>query len=435
MSIYSDHDSRIGTALAARLGLVEYKREGHDLAGPCVACNSSDAFRLHQVKGVAHCFSCGAKWSPFQLAEYVLGDRQRAKQLMVDIGAFEPDSDLHVNGAVPDPVGLIARQKSIPRESLIAYGAELVTPNSISLPAYGPDGSQCTQFRLYANGGKGMFAKGRPAGLFFPHEDGQVHLPVEGETWLLVEGPKDAAALHALGYWACGLNTSRLALKFAHLFAGVNAVPVPDRDRAGIEGAGHSAKVLHGVASSVRVATLPAEFTESIGADVRDVLRQKGGEALVRQAIEDAKPAFDDIPSCDEQVATAEIEIPESSPITLTVGPAGKKPQRLVVAICGAVSHRDNINTDSSVSRDRFVKKLAGKIATDVVVLGPLVDPHMTALADEADQLGCALYEQREPESQSTLAANMAAAWDLWHTPSSDAYATVPVGGLQAICR
>ncbi|MCH7752857.1 MAG: hypothetical protein IH898_11975, partial [Planctomycetes bacterium] len=87
---FIDKDSQIGIALASHLGLGEYKRVGHDLAGPCVACKSSDAFHLHQQTGVAHCFSCDAKWSPFQLAEHVLGDREQAKQVMVAIGAFSP---------------------------------------------------------------------------------------------------------------------------------------------------------------------------------------------------------------------------------------------------------------------------------------------------------------------------------------------------------
>ena len=95
-----------------------------------------------------------------------------------------------------------------------------MTPNSLTLPAYGPDGTQCTHFRLKADGSKGLFSKDRPAGLFFPHKNDKVRLPAAGETWLLVEGPKDAAALHGLRYLACGLNTCRLAAKFARLFAG-----------------------------------------------------------------------------------------------------------------------------------------------------------------------------------------------------------------------
>lgn len=119
--------------------------------------------------------------------------------------------------------------------------------------------------------------------------------------------------------------------------------------------------------------------------------------------------------------------VPDSAPITLTVSPAGKKPQRLVTASCGEVSHRDNINTDSSVSRDRFVKRLASKLVLDVAVLGPLIDAQITVLADQAGQHCGDSGDDGEPESQSTIAAKMADDWDLWHTPSDDAFATVPV--------
>ena len=42
---------------------------------------------------------------------------------------------------------------------------------------------------------------------------------------------------------------------------------------------------------SVRIAVLPAEFKESDGEDVRDVLRRTGGRDLVLQAIADAQLA------------------------------------------------------------------------------------------------------------------------------------------------
>src|SRR5205807_8672573 len=99
-----------------------------------------------------------------------------------------------------------------------------------------------------------LFAKGKPAGLFFPHVDGKVRLPQPDETWQIVEGPKDAPALHGLGLLACGLNTCRCATKFARLFAGVDVVLVPDRDRAGEDGAEFTARVPRGVAKSLRIA-------------------------------------------------------------------------------------------------------------------------------------------------------------------------------------
>jgi hypothetical protein len=429
------HNGKIGVELAKRLGLQLNRREGHDLAGPCIACKSSDAFRLHQQTGVGHCYSCQGKWSPFQVAEAVLRDRERAKALFVEMGVFPPKGN-GVPGA-GDPIEAIARQKGITTESLLAFGAQAISAIAIRLPAYGPDGKQCTTFVMTVNGGKGLFAKGKPAGLFFPHVDGKVRLPQPGEVWHLVEGPKDPAALHGLGLLACGLNTCRLAAKFARLFVGVEIILVPDRDRPSEEGSQFSARVLRGVAKSVRIAVLPAEFKESKGEDVRDVLRRPGGREQVLQAIADAqKPdGWDAIEAETEAAApafaAAEIPLPEGTLLKLDVWPAGRQPQRLVVATRGDVQHRDRLNTDSSISRERFIKKLATKIGIERDTLAPLIEVQLTKLANEIDEKTPAPASQAEvePQSQATLAANMAADWELWHTPANEAYATIMVDG------
>ncbi len=166
---------------------------------------------------------------------------------------------------------------------------------------------------MSVRGGKGKFAYGKPAGLFFPHEDGKVRLTKPGETWHLVEGAMDSAAMHGLGLLACGLNTCRLAAKFARLLKDVDVVLVPDRDRAGEEGSQHSARVLRGMASPVRVAVLPAEFKESNGDDVRDLLRRPAGRELVLQAIADAKlsEASDGSGDGEDSDVLADIQTPE----------------------------------------------------------------------------------------------------------------------------
>ncbi len=432
MTISINPNSQIGVLLADRLGLQLPRREGHDLAGPCIACKSSDAFRLHQQTGVGHCYSCSGKWSPFHVAEVVLKDREQAKALLVEIGAFQPTN----NNSTPtlDPITAIARSKGITPESLRTFGAQTISAHLIRLPCYGPDGKTCTSFSMNVQGGKGMFAKGKPAGLFLPHADGKVRLPKAGEIWHLVEGPKDAAALQGMGLLACGLNTSRLAAKFTRLFAGVEIVLIPDRDRAGEDGSQFSARVLRGVAKSVRIAVLPAEFKESDGADVRDVLRGPHGREQVLQAITDARQpdGWDVEPVKDASapaVASADIALPEGDPIKLAVSPAGRQPQRLVVAIRGTVEHRDRINTDSSNSRERFINKLAIKIGVEREILAPLVESQLARLAGEIDQKNPAQASQGDDETQSqaTLAANMATDWELWHTPSKEAYATILV--------
>ncbi|MFN0018638.1 MAG: toprim domain-containing protein [Pirellulaceae bacterium] len=438
MTVMVNLDSQIGINLANRLGLTLAKREGHDLAGACISCNSSDAFRLHMQSGVAHCYSCHGKWSPFQLTERVLGNREQAKALMVELGVFKWEPGGNGQAASLDPIDSVARQKGITAAALKAFGAKPISPSTIHLPSYGPDGKQCTHFSLGTKCGKGLFAKGRPAGLFFPHVEGKVRLPKPGEVWHLVEGPKDAAALYDQGLLGCGLYTCRLAAKFVRLFMGVEIVLVPDRDRAGEEGGLFTAGILRGVAKSVRICVLPAEFKESNGEDVRDILRRQGGRDQVLQAIADSMPpdgweAPPEVAVAQSKVATAEIALPDGQPLNLKVSHSGREPLRMVVATRGKIEHRDRINTDSSASRDRFSNKLADKLGIDRAVLFPLVDSQLTALADEIDEKGTpsTVDASDDEQSQATIVANMAVDWDLWHTPAKDSYATIPMGDHQ----
>jgi hypothetical protein len=350
---------------------------------------------------------------------------------MVELGLFEPRPEGNGQTAPTDPLEVISRQKSVTADSLREFGAVVITPTTIQLPCYGPDGVPCTTFSISTKTGtrasKGLFAKGKPAGLFFPHVDGQVRLPQPGETWHLVEGPKDAAALHALGLLACGLNTCRLAPKFARLFRGVKLILIPDRDSAGEQGAQQTSRALRGVADSIRIAVLPAECKESDGADVRDILRQKDGPQLIRQSIEDAAAVAGESEDF-ERSASTQIEMPEGEPIELTVLSFKNKQQRRVVAERGEVNHRDNIDTNSGISRDRFIKKLAKKTGVELEILEPLVDSYLVQLGDHADEkLSLAAANGEEGESQATIVADMASQWDLWHTPGEEVFATVPM--------
>jgi hypothetical protein len=122
MTVAVNLKSQIGVELAGRLGLQLNRREGHDLAGACIACKSSDAFRLHQQTGVGHCYSCQGKWSPFQVAQTVLRDRERAKALLVEMGVYQPTANHST--PVTDAITAISRQKEITPESLRAFGAQ-----------------------------------------------------------------------------------------------------------------------------------------------------------------------------------------------------------------------------------------------------------------------------------------------------------------------
>ena len=77
---------QLGILLAERLGIKVLSREGHDLVAPCIACRSSDAFRIHEDLGIAQCYSCNGRWSPFELVAVVLHDRKAAIDLASELG-------------------------------------------------------------------------------------------------------------------------------------------------------------------------------------------------------------------------------------------------------------------------------------------------------------------------------------------------------------
>jgi hypothetical protein len=213
-----------------------------------------------------------------------MGDAARAiaSHLGID-GSSEPDIRR-------DVIAEVCKDKRMPLDAFMLFGPTIEkrgrSKNDVArVPVYNEHGVTHSYFD-FAPGQKGWFARGEGmAGMFFPGR-----LPQPGETWHLVEGCKDAAALIGLGFNAAGLPASCMADKYAPLFNGVHVVFVPDLDKAGQDGAQVGGGRLFGIAASVRVARLPGEVVEKGGVDVRDVLSRQDGEQLVRQAIETSKP-------------------------------------------------------------------------------------------------------------------------------------------------
>lgn len=194
-------------------------------------------------------------------------------------------------GAVASPsqstadtiVADVARAKRMPLDAFLQFGVKADKRGKsvvARVPVYDERGEVHSYFDLTPDG-KGWFKRGKgSAGLFFPGR-----LPQSGETWLLVEGPKDAAALVGLGYVAAGLPRNEMAPKYARLFPDCDVIVVPDLDVPGADGAQRTAGRLAGVAASVRIARLPGELLKSGGQDVRDVIAKLGPDA-VRAAID-----------------------------------------------------------------------------------------------------------------------------------------------------
>lgn len=268
---------------------------------PCPKCGGNDRFRLIDAKAGAvlcnQCFS-GRNGDGLAAAQWFLGCSfpEATGRVAEYYGLDSTEVHGFVSGNRLKPIEILAAQKRCTVDGLTAFGGHSVGSDSVCFPTYGHDGEQCSTFTVRTHGSdidrKGKNEKGKPAGLFFAHnDDGTVRMPMPGETWLLPEGVKDSSELLRIsnGFCVSGLSTSHLPAKFARLFADVDVVIIPDRDSAGEKGAKKTARALHGVARSIRIVTLPVEYREDNGLDVRDVLAKDGGRELLLQAIADAR--------------------------------------------------------------------------------------------------------------------------------------------------
>lgn len=291
-------------------GLASEKLSGRHC--PCPKCGGIDRFRAIDTKqGVLFCNKC------FSNAN---GDGLAAVRWLLDLDFPEAlnlvADHLGITGKNPnnspkpiDLIGRLATVKCCPRASLIEYGA-VIDADAVCFPVFDGNRQKCSEFRIWPtapNGSKqakGLLAKGRPSGLFFPMTDGgATHFPTAGERWCITEGVKDSAALHGLEYLAAGMNGDALPQKFVGLFQGCDVVIIPDRTTDAETKAEETAARLAGVAKSVKIATLPLPLDGDRGDDTRDALKQRDGEQLVRQCIEAARP-WNTKPGCEVKLTT-----------------------------------------------------------------------------------------------------------------------------------
>lgn len=289
--------------------------------GPCPKCGGSDrfaAFKDFSDSGGVQCRHChNGDTKPrsgdgLAAVQWLTGCTfPEAMRLVADAVGLAP---IDTADDQRDIIGDLCKQKNMPVESAKAYGADVAIRGRQRvvrfpvLDAKGNPQSYC-DVSPYATGklNKGLLPTGGKHGLFLPGQK-----PEPGETWLVTEGPKDAAALHGLGYLAAGITGCRLPKGTETLFTGCDVVLVPDLDRPAMRSTVDNGKAIEPVAASVRVARLPGEVKAKGGDDVRDVIKRDGPEA-VKTSIADADP-FDadslvDRPAVYIDVENAEIEV------------------------------------------------------------------------------------------------------------------------------
>ncbi|HWB11539.1 MAG TPA: DUF3854 domain-containing protein [Pirellulales bacterium] len=175
-------------------------------------------------------------------------------------------------------------------------------------------------------------------------------------------------------------------------------------------------------------------WSQSVGKGIDDALAA-GAETEILSGNAALAAAREIAASAGVQLAgpaTATVSVDGVGDVTLTVEAAGTKPQRKVSAKVGEVRHDDRIDVALAMSRRRFVAALADKIKVPLDTLYAALDSRLVdlgAAADlraKSDMRGDVADEARQ--SQATAITELAAAWELWHTPAGDAYATIAVG-------
>lgn len=272
--------------------LTEHGFTSQDLDGrghPCPNCGGTDRFScVDKNAGAVLCRKCFNQGN----GDWIAAIRWRNNWTLPEtIEVMSKYFGLNGHARSPaDIVESVARAKRMPIKSARAFGMKADYRGKLEVarvPMYDQLLVQCSCFDMALISPefeKGMSAKGQPVGLFVTIEDP----PKPGDIVLVVEGVKDAAALHGLGFKVVGLPGSKLSKKFARVFAGCHVIIIPDRDKTGEESARITAARLAGVAASVRIATLPGELKAKDGDGVREVLASADGEQLLRQAIDDA---------------------------------------------------------------------------------------------------------------------------------------------------
>jgi P4 family phage/plasmid primase-like protien len=261
---------------------------------PCPKCGGTDRFRaIDPAAGAVICSQCFSKNNGDGFAALMWINNcslPEAKEIVDEIvGAHgRPGSEVKTLGIVEQ----IARLKRMPLDSYLAFGAHEAKRGKLTVarvPMFDEHRKPCSYFDMADVSPeflKGMSAKKSPetpgVGLFV------AEWPAPGDMVLVLEGVKDAAALHSLRFKAVGLPGSKMAAKFARVFNDCDVIIIPDLDTTGNASAPVTAARLKGIARSVRIARLPGEMKATDGDGVREILAKRDGENLLRQAIAEA---------------------------------------------------------------------------------------------------------------------------------------------------
>ncbi len=261
---------------------------------PCSVCGGTDRFYRHKdymETGGTGCRTCGDSKGANVINAVMWLCRVEFLEALQLLGEH-----LGLAGTASKPAddiwNKVMRSKNMSSEGARKFGGKPATRQNnnddgafpvVRFPMYDPDG-EVGHYDITSSG-HGLNKKGSRSGIFLPGRK-----PTPGETWVICEGVKDATRLLEMEYNVAGRAGRQLGVSFARMFERCTVIMLGDLDKPGQDASVKAAEQLEAYATDIRIATLPGPVKQSKGRDVRDFLKEPGGEEAVRKAIDNAKP-------------------------------------------------------------------------------------------------------------------------------------------------
>jgi len=318
--------------LLQHLGVSQTKPAGQELLCPCPECNSKDSLSVNKDTGQWQCFHGCGKGNAWTLVPHYLPDLKDAKprimQVLKDTGNADEfqqvnqawDQEKQARKAArhdeqvakyrayasklieasDDAIARVAKAKDLDEDLLRRFGP-LMHKNvpHLALPVHNPakmQGGPVGCLRVHLDGEdirtrNGEVAKYPSIGTMGLYAIKWLVKQDKTEPIIFTEGWRDVMAAWSLGLQAtcCNLGAGKWYDGFERIFEHREVWIVLDQDSAGVKGAKKLAEHLHEHAQCVRIVTLPYEYQDKGGDDLRDYVVRDGHtreelEVLCRKA-------------------------------------------------------------------------------------------------------------------------------------------------------
>ena len=280
------------TDLLSSLAL-KHKAEGNQWLIDCPVCGKVAHCNVDKTTGLWHCFVCGGKGNPYQLARHHRPDATPA-ELMKLLAAHaladatqkatkKPPKDLSwlrplIRKPSSDDIRRVCAVRKLDPKALLSFRPMVHKKDPIMfLPASVPGQAKYVGFLRVHLDGKMIETKQGPQKCPILGSWGLLGIwaCTTSDSLVFAEGWADALTAIEAGYVAtASIGGTGWQDTWPPLFKGKHVIIIPDADTPGVASAEKRAVAIAKVAASVKVVHLPYKVEGKHGLDLRDFLQE-----------------------------------------------------------------------------------------------------------------------------------------------------------------